>query len=476
MGSFPESSREADDTLKEKQPLIEPSSFVDTIFQALLELFLRLGQLLFYGLVEINAAFLTAVMTHPDVKQAMANIMVMGMNGFVTQPDLDEKFQIMTDTMAKNQEEAARNAGQEFPKLAGKFLEGMFSKKHQIDAAVEKEKNKRDKEKQISDASSSSEEIKTQENIDNTKDPHDKNSSSSLPADSASSNSDAPTEEKSIPPLARFFKPNPTPPTTPHRSKSPSTAQEGNAKSSEHQDPPIVRFFKQQSNKNKTEIELKETKNTTPPPPPAPSSSKSSPKPARAPLIQWPSPFQKPPDRDEPPLLKIDESIDHVSEASAVENEHPTTSRPAVPEGGSLQHEKSWDSSCFEDALADVGSDDENREVREGQTTLQNADTTSDGRNEKESDASMEIAVTEQIILESTKKSDESPKPRNPLLPAWPSPFQKPNNSPSMHNVPPLPSTESGDDGEEEGGIYMPTLEARTAQSLDMDNKPSDPP
>ena len=107
---------------------------------------------------------------------------------------------------------------------------------------------------------------------------------------------------------------------------------------------------------------------------------------------------------------------------------------------------------------------------------MQNADTTSDGRNEKESDASMEIAVTEQIILESTKKSDESPKPRNPLLPAWPSPFQKPNNSPSMHNVPPLPSTDSGDDGEEEGGICMPTLEARTSQSLDMDNKPSDPP
>ena len=81
------------------------------------------------GLVELCASFTAAVLSHPAVQQAGAEIMVQGMNQFVKQPDLNETMQIMSDTMAKTQEDFARSAGEGFPKLAGKFLEGMLSPK-----------------------------------------------------------------------------------------------------------------------------------------------------------------------------------------------------------------------------------------------------------------------------------------------------------------------------------------------------------
>ncbi|KAL7570462.1 hypothetical protein ACA910_004248 [Epithemia clementina (nom. ined.)] len=84
------------------------------------------------SLVELCAAFTAAVLSHPAVQEAGAQIMVLGMNKFVTQPDLNETMQVMSDTMAKTQEDFARSAGEGFPKLAGKFFEGMLSpkKKH----------------------------------------------------------------------------------------------------------------------------------------------------------------------------------------------------------------------------------------------------------------------------------------------------------------------------------------------------------
>mmetsp|Transcript_1546 Transcript_1546/g.3354 ORF Transcript_1546/g.3354 Transcript_1546/m.3354 type:complete len:431 (-) Transcript_1546:175-1467(-) len=195
-----------------------PAKTHDDIIDHILSIIFGIFELLFYGLVEVHASFMTAVFTHPDVKNAMAAIMVQGMNGFITQPDLDEKFQIMTDTMAKNQEEAARNAGQEFPKIAGSFIKGMFSKP---DHANEKEK-KRDIEKKASPSSSKEEE------------PEHKDTS----------------EKESKGSLGIFFQPqnsnvsstSPVPPSTPkHRNGSDRTTEAITPKPKE--DPPFLRLF-----------------------------------------------------------------------------------------------------------------------------------------------------------------------------------------------------------------------------------------
>jgi hypothetical protein len=76
------------------------------------------------GLVARSTA---AVLSHPAVKQAAANIIVLAMNQFILQPDLDQKLLIMSETMAKQQGELARRSGEDFPKLVGSFMQGMVS-------------------------------------------------------------------------------------------------------------------------------------------------------------------------------------------------------------------------------------------------------------------------------------------------------------------------------------------------------------
>jgi hypothetical protein len=83
-------------------------------------------QTIFEFVVEIFAALVSSVLSHPAVVNAAANTVVEGMNRFITQPDLDKHFKIMSDSMARNQGEMAAKAGQEFPKIVGSFLHGMI--------------------------------------------------------------------------------------------------------------------------------------------------------------------------------------------------------------------------------------------------------------------------------------------------------------------------------------------------------------
>lgn len=90
-----------------------------------------LAHSIFSILVRFHVALLTAVLNHEATQDALAKVLVRGMNNFLTQPDLDKKFQIMSETMSKNHEEAARNAGHEFPKLVGNFIQGMWDAKNE---------------------------------------------------------------------------------------------------------------------------------------------------------------------------------------------------------------------------------------------------------------------------------------------------------------------------------------------------------
>ena len=77
--------------------------------------------------VHCTATFLAAVLSHPAMQEAQATVIMKGSNKFITQPDLNQHLKIMSETLAKNQEESARNAGEDFPKLLGHFVAGMFS-------------------------------------------------------------------------------------------------------------------------------------------------------------------------------------------------------------------------------------------------------------------------------------------------------------------------------------------------------------
>jgi len=88
-----------------------------------------LAQDVFDFTVHCTATFLAAVLSHPAVEEAAANVVRLGANAFITQPDLDEKLKITSETLAKSQEESARTAGEDFPKVVGAFFTGVFAKK-----------------------------------------------------------------------------------------------------------------------------------------------------------------------------------------------------------------------------------------------------------------------------------------------------------------------------------------------------------
>lgn len=89
---------------------------IATLCQALLDAF-----------VHVTATICAAVLRHEAVQAAGATMMVRAMNDFLRQPDLNEHVRVMSETMSKNQEDYARSAGQDFPKLAGQFIQGMLS-------------------------------------------------------------------------------------------------------------------------------------------------------------------------------------------------------------------------------------------------------------------------------------------------------------------------------------------------------------
>lgn len=89
----------------------------------------RLWRWFFNGIVECLATVTGAVLAHPKVQHAAADTMVLAMNQFMVQPDLDEKLLVMNETMSRRHEDFARRTGEDFPKIVGNFLQGMLSSK-----------------------------------------------------------------------------------------------------------------------------------------------------------------------------------------------------------------------------------------------------------------------------------------------------------------------------------------------------------
>lgn len=75
--------------------------------------------------------FTSIMLSHEDVQIAIGHSIVVGMNMFLRQPNLDEHVLLMSETVARTQPELARKSGEDFPKLVGSFLQGMLSSSHQ---------------------------------------------------------------------------------------------------------------------------------------------------------------------------------------------------------------------------------------------------------------------------------------------------------------------------------------------------------
>ena len=97
---------------------------------------LSLLKFLVGALVDACATFLASILSHEAVQTAGANMMVRAMNEFLRQPDLNDHVRCMSETMAKHQQDYARSAGEDFPKLAGQFIQGMLSPKKERTAAL----------------------------------------------------------------------------------------------------------------------------------------------------------------------------------------------------------------------------------------------------------------------------------------------------------------------------------------------------
>ena len=79
--------------------------------------------------IEITAAFMTAVLSHPNVVNAASQVMVAGMNAFAAQPDLADKLKQVNQHMTtQDKQEAAVQIGRDLPILVGGIFHGVFSR------------------------------------------------------------------------------------------------------------------------------------------------------------------------------------------------------------------------------------------------------------------------------------------------------------------------------------------------------------
>lgn len=93
------------------------------VLLAIASLFHKLAQLI----VNATAAFMSLVLSHPDVVDAAANVMVTGMNKFLDQPDMSEKIKNASKHMSKeDKEEAALQIGRDLPLFVGGVIHGVF--------------------------------------------------------------------------------------------------------------------------------------------------------------------------------------------------------------------------------------------------------------------------------------------------------------------------------------------------------------
>ena len=102
-------------------------------------------------MIHAIAVVVAAVLTDPAVKEAIANVIVTGVTNFVRQPNLDEHLLFANQTLGRTRDTVANKAGQDFPKVVGAFVKGMFqlTTPQQIDASdagSDKEKDKPEQE------------------------------------------------------------------------------------------------------------------------------------------------------------------------------------------------------------------------------------------------------------------------------------------------------------------------------------------
>lgn len=83
---------------------------------------------LFQAIVNVMASTTAAVLSHPLVKDAAAEVIVAGMNAFLRQDDLDAHLEVMIDTLSKRQNELARKQGEDFPVLVQQFMKGVMGR------------------------------------------------------------------------------------------------------------------------------------------------------------------------------------------------------------------------------------------------------------------------------------------------------------------------------------------------------------
>ena len=85
----------------------------------------KMGQVL----VNATAAFLSAVLSHPNVVTAASNVMVAGMNAFADQPDLPDILKKASQQMSvQDKQQAAVQIGRDLPVLVGGIFHGVFSR------------------------------------------------------------------------------------------------------------------------------------------------------------------------------------------------------------------------------------------------------------------------------------------------------------------------------------------------------------
>jgi hypothetical protein len=76
--------------------------------------------------LDVVAALIADLLSHPKVEEVVSNAMVVGMNKFMEQPDLAEHLKKMTETLSEEQEAAVGQMGKDFPKLVGRFMGGAY--------------------------------------------------------------------------------------------------------------------------------------------------------------------------------------------------------------------------------------------------------------------------------------------------------------------------------------------------------------
>lgn len=109
-------------------------------------------------LVHVTAAFLSAVLSQPNVVAATSNVMVAGMNAFAAQPDLAEKLRRADQQMSmQDKQQVAVQIGRDLPVFVGGIFHGVFSrndedKKSRIQQEKQDESKQEDKTSEEDDS------------------------------------------------------------------------------------------------------------------------------------------------------------------------------------------------------------------------------------------------------------------------------------------------------------------------------------